>query len=491
MTKKVEKKKVATSKKEKTKSPSKKKRKRLTPVEKVNRMKDKYTRQLTRIILRNRDLREVYNLISTNKGNTFSGLSRTETKKYNVDFVEKIEEKLPAIEKVVQNPRRFINETHEIVPIENAKRITPTAVRHLGQHSEFIKSVNPDGTVMPEKILNSFTEDELAIYENRFIMTLIRRLQIFIELRYKYIMDHGDTQNSDIIKMSTQVVIGGATYEYTGQLKQVIPSDDNGERSANEDVLVRLKEIRRRVMFLASSPFMIMMNKAVPVKDPIQQTNIIRMNHDYHDSFLLWSYISRYDELGVSYSIKQKKNIFSEEYLKNLHSLMVASYLTLSTENARPIERGTRAYTIKPRFTDIPEGIIAGDERFLDTDFAFALVAKPKSAKQIALEKKRKEAKERLIEKRRKEKEQAEIRKQKEKERIFAKKEADRQRKLMQKEEALEKKRLLLEAKKKAALEKKLAQEEAARVAAINKEEQRKLEEAKKKVKVKAEKDRE
>ena len=97
------------------------------------------------------------------------------------------------------SPHKFINEFAEVVQVEKARRITPPrAVKHMAQNVQNISEVHEGGRVIPKKVLNVFVDDDVVIYENRFVMTLIKRLQVFIELRYKYIEEHGDTKNSDV-----------------------------------------------------------------------------------------------------------------------------------------------------------------------------------------------------------------------------------------------------------------------------------------------------
>ena len=133
-----------------------------------------------------------------------------------------------------------------------------------------------------------FMDDELKIYENRFIMTLVRRLQAFIELRYKYISEHSDTRHSDIVKLTSEMKIDEVSYEFETKMRIVVPSDDDGKRHANADLLDRLLHIRKRITYLTTSRFMLEMRKVAPVSDPVQQTNIMRLNYEYQAAYRLW-----------------------------------------------------------------------------------------------------------------------------------------------------------------------------------------------------------
>ena len=104
-------------------------------------------------------------------------------KKIDLKWVEAIEACTVALDTIVRNPRKFIVQEEEIVPIERARKITAESVRHLAQHTNMIARVDGD-RVTPSQILNVFREESFEIYENRFIFTLLRNLRHFIDTRY-------------------------------------------------------------------------------------------------------------------------------------------------------------------------------------------------------------------------------------------------------------------------------------------------------------------
>jgi predicted component of viral defense system (DUF524 family) len=79
----------------------------------------------------------------------------------------------------------------------------------LAEHTEFVRSVDAKGNVTPERILSISTEEDVQIYENRFVMTLIKKLIIFIEKRYNFIKDHGETRDSDVLLIHNISTIDG------------------------------------------------------------------------------------------------------------------------------------------------------------------------------------------------------------------------------------------------------------------------------------------
>ncbi|MDY0345932.1 MAG: hypothetical protein RBR44_05210, partial [Bacilli bacterium] len=291
----------------------------------IGKLKNKYVTRLERLVNNDEDFLSLLETFANAK-NVYAGTSRREIKTYSEDFVIEIENTLPSLESIVNDPQRFIKENAEVVGIEKARKITHRSVEHMAQHTENIRSVSSSGTVDPKKVLNMFIDDELKIYENRFIMTLVRRLQTFIELRYKYISDHSDTRNSDVVSVTSEVKIGEVTYEYETKMKIIVPSDDDGHREANQKLLDRILKLRKRITYLTTSRFMLEMRKATPVSDPVSQTNIMRLNYDYQTAYKLWVFLGRYDMLGIDYKFTQQKVEFDNAYMTYLHLNAIGAY---------------------------------------------------------------------------------------------------------------------------------------------------------------------
>lgn len=448
-----EKKKVAASKEKKTKAkkatpkkeaPKKKaakprKKRVLTPLQikkqeairgykRYEKVRKRYYGFLRRSNKNSKPTTDLYNILANTRAEV-SGTTRHEVKRFNKDFIEQIERVIPSLETIVVSPHKFINEFAEIVQVEKARKITPRAVKFMAQNVQHISEVLDGGRIVPKKVLNVYVDDDLKIYENRFIMTLVKRLQVFIELRYKYIQEHGDTKNSDQISIKKEVKIGDTTFEFEGNIKMSVPSDDEGARQSNSDLLERLALIRKRTSFLVNSPFMKEMAKAVPVADPIQQTNIIRLNYAYQDAYKLWMFINRYNELGISYTTTQAKVNFDEAYMERLDQLTMSAFLALETEHANIQPRDIKQKVIKPVIKPGQLDYDISDERFLEGGLPVVIKLRQETAEQ-------KEARLKKEAARQKARERAALKKAREKERAAKRKEAERERARLRKEEA-------------------------------------------------------
>jgi len=365
--------------------------------EQLDHVKKEYFANFEKLIKNDENFSLLNQTFQSSKA-TYAGFSRRENKTYSIDFIEEIETAISALEAIVNDPQQFIKENPLVVEVEKAKRITHHSIKHMAQHTENIASVGSDGSVDPKKVLNMFIEDELKIYENRFIMTLVRRLQTFVELRHKYILEHSDTRNSDVVTMNSEVKIGEVVYTMETKLKVVVPSDDEGYREANQDILNRLLMLRKRILYLTTSRFMLEMRKAATVTDPVLQTNIMRLNYEYQTAYKLWMFISRYDSLGIEYKFKESKLDFTPQYMEKLNYHALSSYLTLESDNQQFPDKDVKLYYYKPRFASVELDKDMNDERIFAKGNPFKIINTKETEAQLEAKiRKQKEAEERKI----------------------------------------------------------------------------------------------
>lgn len=454
----------------------------------LERLKKKYNNRLDKLISHDASYVDLLNAIRNSPQNEFGGLIRHEIKNFESSFIKEIEKCLPSLEKIAKNPRQFIKDEYNVVPVERVKKIGSKAVQHLAMHSEFIKEIDADGNVVPEKILGTFVEEDLAIYENRFIMTLIRKLVLFVELRYRYIAAHADTTNSDLFTIKSIVKFGDLRYEYEGRLKLVLPSDDGGNRLANDDLLRRLTVLHQRVNYLLDSSFMKALKKATIVTGKIQLTNILRRNPDYKKGYELWTFISKYRALGVSFSVKEKKVVFDDVFQSQLFKLVLSSYLSLNSEKLRPADKAVKKLKIVPHFvTPILDSDVSSD-RFLEKALHKSVSLRSLTDAQIKAKENRERAKEKakarkLVEEQvKKEKMLAQKEREKEAEikRALKKKENERNQKLA----AIAKKKAKADHENQLRLEEKMKQKEKEAAARRLAEEALRLQAARTQVKI-------
>ncbi|MCR5781465.1 MAG: DUF2357 domain-containing protein [Clostridia bacterium] len=427
--------------------------------------------------------------------NKFSLFNRYFEKKIDLRWVDAIEKCIIPLDTIIRNPRKFIVQEEEIVPIERAKKITAESVRHLAQHTSMIARVEGD-RVTPSKILNVFREESFEIYENRFIFTLLRNLQRFIDQRYNVLFGMANDESMSSLKMESFVNNGNEKINYKLEIStQAVEEHLEGdiEDTKNATALQRIERIKRIVNEFAHSAFMRDLQNCTPVRPPIMRTNVISKDVNFRACLELWQFISAYNEVGYEIISNETDEMVSDSYRDDLYRLFTANYMLLKNNVVSPYEvtGKIRKRVIKPKmlkrlaeelvmdydmneadirkvFVDelkrVSKKKIAGEEK-IKAAIARALSAEDARKAEIEAKIKAEIQRQKDIEKRKKEREAAKIAREKalEKERIAKEKarvKAKKEREIaMQKEKARKEKERARIAKEKAIAAEKAAKE--------------------------------
>src|SRR5574344_845059 len=100
-----------------------------------------------------------------------------------------------------------------------SKKINSESVQHLASHAQFVKTVDKNGNVTPEKLLNIFAEDEYNIYENRMVATLISHLIILFGIRYNYLNKNSGLVNYETLYVKNVSEVNGCHLEVETKIK--------------------------------------------------------------------------------------------------------------------------------------------------------------------------------------------------------------------------------------------------------------------------------
>ncbi len=254
-------------------------------------------------------------------------------KKIDLKWVEAIEACTVALDTIVRNPRKFIVQEEEIVPIERARKITAESVRHLAQHTSMIARVDGD-RVTPSQILNVFREESFEIYENRFIFTLLRNLRHFIDTRYNVLFNMEQDEKKSSISMNSEFRAGNEKISYKLEVSSQAVStmsatDAMNPGDKNATALARIERIKRVVNGFCSSSFMRDLEHCTPVRPPIMRTNVIQKDPNFRACLTLWQFISSYDEVGYEITAKETNEMVNDEYKEDLFRLATVNYMLL------------------------------------------------------------------------------------------------------------------------------------------------------------------
>ncbi len=263
-----------------------------------------------------------------------SGNAKIELKKrymlkaIDEEWVTRIEDALPALDEIIRNPSRFIEETEKILPIELSRNISSRSIKHLSQHTDYISKVEGD-MVTPSKILNVFRDETIRTYENKFINTLVNRLYIFVERRYETAMKEGKDEKNTSLDFCEDFVHG----EISGKMHfrvEISEEPKNGEQLKNYTYttdlwqrVIRLHHICRAYM---NSDFVKDMDRQY-VRPPIVRTNALLKNKNLRQCLELWEFIESYENAGYNMLIQENLEDIDPKYIRELYYSSALQYL--------------------------------------------------------------------------------------------------------------------------------------------------------------------
>lgn len=108
-----------------------------------------------------------------------------ETKIFDGNFLDVVIGAYPSLLKICRDPKKTLAYMQEVVAMEKAKKVDSESIRHLASHTQYIRDINEQNEVIPSKILSTYVEDNIGIYENRFIKSLINRVIVFLDYKIK------------------------------------------------------------------------------------------------------------------------------------------------------------------------------------------------------------------------------------------------------------------------------------------------------------------
>lgn len=210
------------------------------------------------------------------------------------DWLEAIEHGLPYVERALEEERRFLRSRREVVRIDRAKRVSAESVRHLAQHSSYITRTDAAGEIVPDRLLVVEREDNFAIYENRFLFTLVSVLQNFVEKRFRAVAALDGTA-STAFEIRRDIRDGDGDVSAWARFGWERPAAPDGAR---DGALPALFALRERINALNSTQLIKLLKGTPLVSSPIVRTNVIKKNANFRQALALYEFLESYSDPG-------------------------------------------------------------------------------------------------------------------------------------------------------------------------------------------------
>ncbi|MFP4078271.1 MAG: DUF2357 domain-containing protein [Candidatus Izemoplasmataceae bacterium] len=307
----------------------------------------------------------------------------THIKQFDEKWVRAIEKYYQNLNRITRKLKSTLRYEEEILPVEKTKRIDPRTIRHLSSHTENIRNIDDEGEIVPSKLLSAQSEIEYGIYENRFIMTLINRLERFIRERLNLIKKDLKGERKTHLQYDSAFSFNESDYEMTINLKQKQIIDKQNINEHNQYIYDRASNLHKLVTNLKNSEFMRIMKPYKEVSAPIMKTQIILKNPDYKNAYLLWIFLDKYYKLDYELDTKTIHKRFSPSYQKQIDQSMMAMFSTFFSNDA---SNAYKKKDKKAQYKTIQAKNIPVDEASIELN-PFALTVEPYVANELYIQK--------------------------------------------------------------------------------------------------------
>ena len=256
----------------------------------------------------------------------------------DMEWVEMIEGKLGYIEKAIEEQRKFIEEHKEVDRIDKVKQVGKDAVQHLTQHANLIMAIEPDGSVIPERLLNTHREDSFATYENRFLYTLIFKTIAFVEARFRALQDAPNDSAASLV-MERDIRLHSQQFGF--KINYHAESHERDKVDREEDIASltdyeRIERIRMRLDDFVGTDLIKSLKGCITVKSPINKTNCIKQDPAFKQCYDLWVFIEGYRKTGYVLEKNEFEGQMPEDVQKDMYDVMAFQHFvaTINTNHA-------------------------------------------------------------------------------------------------------------------------------------------------------------
>ena len=416
----------------------------------IDPLYEKYTKSVIRA-LGSTEFYEFFMDSISRAENQFQFSNRKMEKTVDLNWVDAIEESLPAIQNIISNPRNIIREEELIVNVANAKKAGSDVVRHLAQHASLVEKYDyGTGEVRPSKLMQKYREDTIGLYENRLVFTALETAFQFVKIRHDALFSAMSDEFGAKLKVDSKLetateLIKFDMFMHIKETDSAIETDDK-----NSHVFERISKIYRILSVLMRSQFAQQMEKMPRVRGALTKTNVLKKNPEYRKVMALLEFLRSYTDIGYTIRVVEQNPAVNEIMERDIYHNILFNYLILKgylddeRDRRIPAPAKSRKRALRPKFIKEIIEELTEDYDLPDIEIRKVLIEEL-TKEQLMLEEEAERR--RLVEEqeRRRLEEQERLRLEAEAEEARRKKAEEEEKERIRKEEEQEKQRLWVE----------------------------------------------
>jgi len=245
-------------------------------------------------------------------------------------LINEIYDSLGALFSVIEKPRFELRNIEEMQPVDRVRRTGRDAAKKLASDPKNWQSQFLD-EIKPLKILSISTEEEIQTYPNRMVKTLIDLLYAHITRISSKVYDSIDFVN-DIQEYYQE-------QDYDKDRYELIKNTFNDYNVENFDTQMKaigdrerkLKVIKDAITAAMKSKFYRNLKNCIPVKHPLKEGNVLRMDKNYRTLLDLWHKLHGEKVMNLGYGETMDKP-FNSSYFTFSQALIINTIKKLNFE---------------------------------------------------------------------------------------------------------------------------------------------------------------
>ena len=322
----------------------------------IDPLYQKYTKSVIRA-LGSTDFYEFFMDAVSKAENQFQFSNRKMQKTVDLDWVDAIEESLPAFQNIISNPRNIIREDELIVNVANAKKAGADVVRHLSQHAELVEKFDTEsGDVRPSKLMQKYREDTTNLYENRLVFTALEAANQFVKIRHDALFsamsdEFGAKLKVDSTMETATELVHMDLFLHIKETESAIATDER-----NGEVFSKISKAHRILGMLMRTQFAQQMARLPRVKGAITKTNVLKKNPNYRKIVALLEFLREYHDIGYTIRVVEQNPEINEILERDIYHNILFNYLVLKgyledeKDRKAPAPVKSKSRALKPKF---------------------------------------------------------------------------------------------------------------------------------------------
>lgn len=316
----------------------------------------KYTKSVIRA-LGSTEFYEFFMDAISRADNQFQFSNRKMEKTVDLNWVDAVEDSLPAFQNIVSNPRNVIREDELIVNVAHAKKGGADVVRHLAQHSAFVEKFDEvTGDVRPNKLMQKYREDTVGLYENRLVFTTLENAYHFVKIRHDALFEAMSDEFGAKLKVDSTMetateLVRMDMFLHIKETDSALETDEK-----NGEVFGKISRMYRVLNMLMRSQFAQQMAKLPRIKGAITKTNVLKKNPSYRKIVQLLEFLREYDDIGYTIRVVEQNPQINEILQQDIYHNILFNYLILKgyledeKDRRTPAPMKTKQRALKPKF---------------------------------------------------------------------------------------------------------------------------------------------